>query len=316
MKANKVSFNVLCALALCVICVYLGYFFRSIQNNCILEDPDCPDHTQTCIYDGNPPSCIYGENNEYTVLNRFLGPINPENFIDSRCVSCKTGRTDNTILANWFEKAIMRLNVREINIWEHTWSIRGDDTAKLYRVENLRDSLWLSSDKDTICIPSSWWTSLANEVKHTPTDSISLDRMNIQEEDIQRFDSLLNSNRLPWPFLLNKPLSATDVIEKMRKSLPALNLGLNIAIEIQFVDARGGIFTAVNSSNIILPDGYIWTFSYNGCYFRYHGLAFQELIRNCISPDSPLYHKLEKEIMLLNLNATCWGEDVCMYVVE
>ena len=134
--------------------------------------------------------------------------------------------------------------------------------------------------------------------------------MNIQEEDIQRFDSLLNSNRLPWPFLLNKPLSATDVIEKMRKSLPALNLGLNIAIEIQFVDARGGIFTAVNSSNIILPDGYIWTFSYNGCYFRYHGLAFQELIRNCISPDSPLYHKLEKEIMLLNLNATCWGEDV------
>ncbi|MCR5497209.1 MAG: hypothetical protein K6F48_05165 [Paludibacteraceae bacterium] len=304
MKANKVSFNVLCALALCVICVYLGYFFRSIQNNCILEDQSCLiSHTQSLTCD---------ENYEYyTVLNRFLGSINPENLIDSRCVSCKTGRTDNTILANWFEKAIMRLNVREINIWEHTY-----DTAKLYRIENLRDSLWLSSDKDTICIPSSWWTSLANEVKHTPTDSISLDRMNIQEEDIQRFDSLLNSNKLPGPFFLSKPLSATDVIEKMRKSLPALNLGLNIAIEIQFVDARGGIFTAVNSSNIILPDGYIWTFSYNGCYFRYHGLAFQELIRNCISPDSPLYHKLEKEMMLLNLNATCWGEDVCMYVVE
>ncbi len=304
MKANKVSFNVLCALALCVICVYLGYFFRSIQNNCILGDQLCfISHTQSLICD---------ENYEYyTVLNRFLESINPENFIDSRCVSHKTGRTDNTILANWFEKTIMRLNVREINIWERTY-----DTAKLYRIENLRDSLWLSSDKDTICIPSSWWTSLANEVKHTPTDSISLDRMNIQEEDIQRFDSLLNSNRLPWPFFLDKPLSATDVIEKMRKSIPAHNLGLNISIEIQFVDAWGGIFTAVNGSSIILPDGYIWIFSYNGCYFRYHGLAFQELIRNCVSPDSPLYHKLEKEMMLLNLNATCWGEDVCMYVLE
>lgn len=304
MKANKVSFNVLCALALCVICVYLGYFFRSIQNNCILEDQSCLiSHTQSLTCD---------ENYEYyTVLNRFLGPINPENLIDSRCVSCKTGRTDNTILANWFEKAIMRLNVREINIWEQTF-----DTAKLYRIENLRDSLWLSSTKDTVCIPISWWTSLANEVKHTPTDSISLDRMNIQEEDIQRFDSLLNSNKLPGPFFLSKPLSATDVIEKMRKeSLPAGNAPMWNLLEIQFVDAWGGIFTAVNNSHID-PNGYIWTFSYNGCYFRYHGLAFQELMRNCISPDSPLYHKLEKEMMLLNLNATCWGEDVCIYALE
>lgn len=304
MKANKVSFNVLCALALCVICVYLGYFFRSIQNNCILEDQSCfINHTQSFICDEN-----YGY---YTVLNRFLESINPENFIDSRCVSRKTGRTDNTILANWFEKTIMRLNVREINIWERTY-----DTAKLYRIENLRDSLWLSSDKDTICIPSSWWTSLANEVKHTPTDSISLDRMNIQEEDIQRFDSLLNSNRLPWPYFLSKPLSATDVIEKMRKeSLPAGNVLMENPLEIQFVDAWGGIFTAVNNSDMG-PNGYIWTISYYGFYFRYHGLAFQELIRNCISPDSPLYHKLEKEMMLLNLNATCWGKDVCIYELD
>ena len=304
MKANKVSFNVLCALALCVICVYLGYFFRSIQNNCILEDQSCLiSHTQSLTCD---------ENYEYyTVLNRFLGSINPENLIDSRCVSCKTGRTDNTILADWFEKAIMRLNVREINIWEHTY-----DTAKLYRIENLRDSLWLSSTKDTVCIPTSWWTSLANEVKHTPTDSISLDRMNIQEEDIQRFDSLLNSNKLPGPFFLSKPLSAIDVIEKMRKeSLPAGNAPMWNLLEIQFVDAWGGIFTAVNNSHID-PNGYIWTISYYGFYFRYHGLAFQELIRNCISPDSPLYHKLEKEMMLLNLNATCWGEDVCIYELE
>ncbi len=203
----------------------------------------------------------------------------------------------------------MVLDACEINIWEYGENDRYEFSVDSYHIEYMHDSLWLSSTKDTVCIPYSWWTSLANEVKHTPTDSISLDRMNILEEDIQRFDSLLNN--LPSPYYSRKSLSATNLVEKMRKtSLPATYLPVRAKLlEIQFIDAEGSNFTAVNNS-CVDPNGYIWTLSHNGFYFRYHGLAFQKLIRNCISPDSPLYHKLEKEMMLLNLYATCWGEDV------
>ncbi|MBR2260305.1 MAG: hypothetical protein IJ916_01230 [Paludibacteraceae bacterium] len=294
---NNVLFNVLCALALCVISSCLGYFFRSIQNNCILEDSDCPDHTQSCIYDENV-------NQDYTILNTFCGRILPENFIESRCVSGKVRGSADTILADMFEKFLMMSDVREINIWEYQM----DDAVGSYHIEYLHDSLWLSSDKDTIYIPSSWWISLANEVKHTPTDSISINRMNIQDRDIQRFDSLLN--KFPSVYYSDSSLSATNVVEKMRKmSLPARSVPLGKYLEIVFIDSYGENFIAVNNSDID-PNGYIWTFSFKGFYFRYYGLAFQKLIRNCISPDSPLYHKLEKEMMLLNLNATCWGEDV------
>lgn len=301
---NKVLFNVLCALAFCAIGVCLGYFFRSIQNNCILEDPDCPDHTQSCIYDENG-------NQDYTILNTFCGRILPETFIESRCVSGKVRRSADTILADMFEEFLMMSQACEINIREYyreDYDYEYVFFMDFYRVEHLHDSMWLSSAKDTVCIPYSWWTSLADEVKHTPTDSISLDRMNIQEEDIQRFDSLLNN--LPSPYYSRKSLSATNLVEKMRKtSLPTKYLPLAKFIEIQFISGEGDIFTAVNNS-YMGPNGYIWTFSYKGFYFKYHGLAFQELIRNCISPDSPLYHELEKEMMLLNLNATIWGEDV------
>lgn len=297
-KTNKVLFNVLCALALCVICVCLGYFLRFTQNRCILDDPDCIGHTQSLLFD-------YDEN-DYTVLNTFSWPISPETFIESRCVSRKTGRSADTILADMFEKFLMTLfEPREINIWEY--GVNHEGSVDFYRVEYLHDSMWLSSAKDTVCIPYSWWTSLADEVKHTPTDSISLDRMNIQEEDIQRFDSLLNN--LPFPYYSRESLSATNLVEKMRKTSPECVSMLPKCLEIKFISVDGHNFTAVNNS-YMGPNGYIWTISYYGLYFKYHGLAFQELIRNCISPDSPLYHELEKEMMLLNLNATCWGEDV------
>ena len=305
MKANKVSFNVLCALALCVICVYLGYFLRSIQNNCMLEDPDCLSQTQSLIYDENL-------NQDYTILNTFFGWISPENFIESRCVSGKVRRSADTIMADMFEKFLMRLGACEISIWEYGVDDEYDElSVDSYHIEYLHDSLWLSSTKDTICIPFSWWASLANEIKHTPTDSISLDRMNIQKEDIQRFDSLLNNLPSPYYSRKRKSLSATNLVEMMGKtSLSAKYLPVYTkCLEIQFIDADGSNFTAVNNS-CMGPNGYIWTLSHNGFYFRYHGLAFQKLIRNCISPDSPLYHKLEKEMMLLNLYATCWGEDV------
>jgi hypothetical protein len=298
---NNVSFNVLCALALCVISSYLGYFFRSIQNNCILEDPHCIGHTQSHIYDENL-------HQYYTVLNTFRWPISPETFIESRCVSGKTGKSADTILTDMFGEILMFSCTHEINIWEY--GVDDEGSVDSYHIEHLHDSLWLSSTKDTICIPSSWRASLANEIKHTPTDSISLDRMNIQEGDIQRFDSLLNN--LPYPYYSRKSLSATNLVEKMRKTSPSkwnVILMDGKYLEIQFIDTNGNNLTAVNKSDID-PNGYIWTISYYGFYFRYHGLAFQELIRNCVSPDSPLYHKLEKEMMLLNLNATCWGEDV------
>ena len=301
---NKVLFNVLCALAFCAIGVCLGYFFRSIQNNCILEDSDYYlDHTQSCIYDENV-------NQDYTILNTFCGRILPENFIESRCVSGKVGRSADTILADMFEKFLIlmmsdacEINIREYYREEYEYGFFMD----FYRVEYLHDSMWLSSAKDTVCIPYSWWTSLADEVKHTPTDSISLDRMNIQEEDIQRFDSLLNN--LPFPYYSRESLSATNLVEKMRKTSPECVSMLPKCLEIKFISVDGHNFTAVNNS-YMGPNGYIWTISYYGLYFKYHGLAFQELIRNCISPDSPLYHELEKEMMLLNLNATIWGEDV------
>ena len=81
-SVNKISLKVLCALALCVISGYLGYFFCSRQS--------CIGQYQSGIRDRCEES--------YTVYNRFSGKITPEYFIGNRCVSDKTGSTNDTVL--------------------------------------------------------------------------------------------------------------------------------------------------------------------------------------------------------------------------